>query len=79
MKLPLPAEQGVIHGDTVYSLAAFMDRLGVGEAWLRARRREGLRVCYVGKQGFIAGEDFLEFLIRSHTAACGDAAIGVRK
>ena len=74
MKLQLPAEQGVIHGDAAYSLEAFMDRLDVGETWLRSRRREGLRVCYVGKRGFIVGEDFLEFLISSHTAAWGDAA-----
>ena len=79
MKLPLPAEHGVVYGDAAYSLEAFMDRLDVGETWLRSRRREGLRVCYVGKRGFIVGEDFLEFLIRSHTAAWGTASTGLRK
>ena len=79
MKLPLPAEHGVVYGPAAYSLEAFMDRLDVGEAWLRSRRREGLRVCYVGNRGFVIGDDFLEHLIRSHKDRRGDAFTGAKQ
>ncbi len=62
MRLALPADAGVVSTQAIYSLEALMDRLDVGEQWLRSARREGLRVRYHGKRAFVVGVDLEQFL-----------------
>ena len=64
MRLALPASQGVVSTEAIYSLEALRDRLSVGEAWLRTARAAGLRVRYHGKRAFVLGSDLEEFLRR---------------
>ncbi len=64
MRLALPPDFGVIPKGCILTIPAFQERLNVGEAWLRTARREGLRIAYAGKKGFIDGDDFAEFLRR---------------
>ena len=76
MKLSPYAEEGVVSENCVYTLEAIADRLGVGDAWLRSQRREGLRICYAGRRGFLLGRDLAEHLIRMHEKGWGTASTG---
>jgi hypothetical protein len=58
----MPADAGVVSTQAIYSLEALMERLDVGEQWLRSARREGLRVRYHGKRAFVVGADLEQFL-----------------
>lgn len=53
---------GPIQRNTIYPLADFMSRVGLGEFAMRRARREGLRVVRMGKSVFVRGEDFIDFL-----------------
>lgn len=45
-----------------YPIAAFKRLAGVGDAWLRSARRDGLRVVYAHGRGFIRGCDFCSYI-----------------
>lgn len=58
-----PDNTGVINPDELYTLRAFKQRLGVSDATLRAARRAGLRVTYLHKQGFVYGQDWIDYVL----------------
>ena len=53
---------GVIDPGSLYTLRAFKQQLGITDATLRAARRAGLRVKYVHKQGYVHGQDWIEYI-----------------
>lgn len=55
---------GVIDSRAIYPLRLFHQLSGLGKAGVRAARRDGLVVRYVGRVGFVLGADFLDFLSR---------------
>jgi hypothetical protein len=56
---------GIINPDELYTLQAFMRRLGIRPATLRSARRLGLRVLYVHKHAYVYGRDWIEYVLRS--------------
>ncbi len=58
---PRPSD-GHISADCLYTLAEIKIRLGLGTHALRMARRKGLRVLRVGRCGFVAGEDLMQFI-----------------
>lgn len=56
---------GVINPDSLYTLRAFKQQLGITDATLRAARRAGLRVKYVHKQGYVHGQDWIEYVVNA--------------
>ena len=63
--LALPASFGVIDANSIYTLPALKDRLGVTDSWLRAARRRGLCVRYAGRRAFVTGNDFVSYIAAS--------------
>lgn len=51
--------------DEVYSLADFRRRTGLGKDGIRTARRKGLRVCKCGRNHYVAGSDWFEFLSKT--------------
>lgn len=45
-----------------YPLAEFLRITGWSDEALRNRRDEGLRVVYIGRQAWVTGDDFNDFL-----------------
>ena len=60
-----PAADAAIHPDTLYTLADFKNRTGLGEHAMRTARRRGLKVTYGGNRGFVLGADFIDYLTKS--------------
>ncbi len=58
---------GVITPDELYTLRTFKRRLEISDHTLRAARRNGLRVRYLHKQGYILGRDWIEYVLSSTT------------
>ncbi|SMP41840.1 hypothetical protein SAMN06265222_101665 [Neorhodopirellula lusitana] len=56
---------GVINPSSLYTLRAFKQQLGITDATLRAARRAGLRVKYVHKQGYVHGQDWIEYIVNA--------------
>ena len=59
--------------DEVYSLADFKRRTGLGKDGLRAARRKGLRICKCGRNHYVAGSDWFEFLSSTQTDSQAEA------
>lgn len=55
---------GEIRGDAVYRLDAFGELTGLGPWAIRQAKKDGLRVFYIGRRGFIRGADAMEFFER---------------
>ncbi|WP_417739163.1 hypothetical protein [Rosistilla oblonga] len=53
---------GVINPGSLYTLRAFKKHLEITDATLRAARRAGLRVKYVHKQGYVHGQDWIDYI-----------------
>lgn len=53
---------GIVVPDRLYTLKAFKELLGVQDSTIRAARRLGLRVEYRHKQGFIYGQDWIDYV-----------------
>ena len=53
---------GAVIDDATYTLPELKARLGWSEQAFRTARRQGLRVHRAGRQGFVTGRDFREFL-----------------
>jgi len=51
-----------ISADRVYPLPVFKTLAGLGDHALRTARRNGLKVTYAGRRGFVRGSDWLEYL-----------------
>ncbi len=51
-----------IRTDEVYTLAEFQRRTGLGRHGIRAARRRGLPVRRCGRNHYVAGADWAEFL-----------------
>jgi hypothetical protein len=56
------ASTGPIQRDTVYPLDSFQALSGLGDFATRMARRSGLRVIKAGKNVFVRGEDFIDWL-----------------
>ena len=56
---------GFIELNAVYTMAEFQARTGLGKSAMRAARRKGMRVLYAGRNAFVLGSDFVEFLTHS--------------
>ncbi len=54
-----------IEPHVLYPLPVFKTHTGLGDAALRAARRNGMRVLRVGGRGFILGSDFIEY-VKTH-------------
>ena len=54
--------------DEVYTLTDFKRRTGLGKAGVRAARRRGLPVHQCGRNRYVSGADWAEFL-RARTAS----------
>jgi hypothetical protein len=57
---------GEIRGDSVYTLSEFKQRTGLKDWGLRSAKRDGLPLMKCGRNKYIIGADWLEFL-RSKT------------
>lgn len=57
-----------IRVDEVYTLTDFKKRTGLGKAGVRAARRRGLPVHQCGRNRYVSGADWVEFL-RARTAS----------
>jgi hypothetical protein len=52
----------VIQAGVSYPLPVFMKLVNMGRHAIRAARRKGLDVRYVGNQGFVTGDAWLKYL-----------------
>ena len=52
----------VIQQNVSYPLPVFSRVTGLGKHALRAARRAGLRVLYIGNRAFVNGSDWLRFV-----------------
>ena len=59
-----PQSPGVIIADAVYTLDELERRMGLGVAALRTARRQGLRVCKIGRRKYVLGRDLISYLER---------------
>ena len=57
---PFPAAE--IRADSAYPLDEFARVTGLGEAAIRAARRRGLLVRRCGRNSFVLGSDWLDYL-----------------
>jgi hypothetical protein len=57
-----PNSRQPIRVDEVYTLADFQKRTGLGRAGIRAARRRGLPVRQCGRNRYVSGADWAEFL-----------------
>lgn len=53
---------GEIKADSLYTLPEIQARLGVRRAAWRQMRRDGLAVRYVGRRGYVRGQDVIDFV-----------------
>jgi len=62
--MPATATQpsGRISADEIWTLDAVKAHLGLGASALRQARRQGLRVKYIGRRGYICGRDLIDFI-----------------
>jgi hypothetical protein len=72
-RLP-PSSVGVIRADEAYTLEEFKRRVGKKDAAFRSSRRAGLRVLQEGKQRYVLGRDWIDYLLK--TAGHPDGAEG---
>ena len=56
---------GVIRADESYTLEEFMRRVGKKIAGMRSARRAGLRVLREGKQTYVLGRDWIDYLLKT--------------
>ena len=62
-KAKIETEPRVIERGISYPLDLFKEITGLGPQGLRDAQAEGLRVVYVGKNAFVAGDDWINFLV----------------
>lgn len=54
--------------DEVYTLAEFQHRAGLGRHGIRAARKRGLPISKCGRNRYVAGADWAEFLRKAGNA-----------
>ena len=52
----------------LYPLEVFYAVTGIGRAGLRAARQRGLSVRYVGRNGYVHGKEWIDFVLRNGRA-----------
>lgn len=57
-----PRNLAPIEPSVAYPLADFQARTGLGTAGLRTARKNGLRIIYRHRRGFVLGSDFIAYL-----------------
>lgn len=55
-------KQRIIESSSIYPLRDFQKMTGLGDAAMRAARRRGLHVVRVGRNKFVRGSDFYQYL-----------------
>lgn len=55
-------EMTTVQPESLYPLSVLKGVTGWGDASLRIARRNGLRVHYVGRQGFVKGSEFIKYV-----------------
>ena len=60
---PPPPEE--IQPECLYSLREAMQRTGWGKSGMRAARRAGLPVKYVGRKAYLLGRDIIDYIQRN--------------
>lgn len=58
--------------DEVYTLAEFQRRAGLGRAGVRTARKRGLPVKQCGRNRYVAGADWAEFLQKAGNTNVAD-------
>lgn len=56
------ASRGIIDPKKFYRFPEFSETSGVGKAGLRTARREGLKVKYIGRHGWILGQWWIDYV-----------------
>ena len=59
---PLREAVRTVREDEIIPLPELARRLGLGQAAMRAARRQGLKVRRIGRRKFILGKDLVAFL-----------------
>lgn len=67
------ADLGPIEPDVLYPLAVFQKRTGFRRESRAKLRREGLPIRRVGRQRFVLGRDFIEFVLTQGDLERGEA------
>jgi hypothetical protein len=62
MKQTTAVSLGTIDAGKSYPLKLFQQLTGLGATALRKYRRQGLTVIYLGRCGYVLGDDWLAFL-----------------
>ena len=65
-------QSGFVEPEKLYTLKAFKQRLGITDSTLRAARRNGFKVQIVHKQGYIYGQDWIDYVRNYHSPLTGD-------
>lgn len=58
---------GEISANSLYTLSAVKERLGLGVHAMRTARRRGLIVHRIGRRGFVLGRDLIEYVEKNTT------------
>jgi hypothetical protein len=76
----IPVDTDGIDPARVYPLRVFMRLAGMGQAAMRAARRDGLPVHYLGNVAFVRGSDFATHLASNSSSSHrrSDSAPGAR-
>lgn len=61
----LTDHSGVIEPHILYRLEEAKQRLGWGAHSMRQARRNGLKVRYAGRRGYLLGRDVIEYIERT--------------
>jgi len=63
MKTTKPAQNdSPIRRGEIYPLKLFLRLAGMGQRGLRSARDSGLRVVYEGRNAYVSGDDFCDFI-----------------
>jgi hypothetical protein len=63
--MPVAQSPGLVEPGCVYTLDEIKSRMKLGTAALRAARRAGLKVRYIGRRGYVMGSDIIRFIEQS--------------
>lgn len=69
---PKPNRTSPIRIDEVYTLTEFCRRTGLGRNGVRAARKRGLPVSQCGRNRYVAGADWAEFLRKAGKPTSAD-------
>lgn len=59
---------GIIHPDRLYTLPAFKRELGIESSTIRAAREAGVKIYYRHRNGYIYGQDWIDYVLNSENS-----------